>query len=447
MKEKELRLALVCYGGVSLVLYMHGVIKEILKLSRASKAYHSVPQSEQREHRSYEAANGDDGRPRDTENVYFTLLQSIGQTLSLRVIVDSIAGASAGGISGIVLARALAHDLSIDHLRDLWLDEADVLRLLGSSQRARPWSKWFLRPVLWTLFRLRRLGPAVDREIQKNLSMFFRSRWFEPPFDGERFLELLHDGLSAMRGHGDKRSSLLPPGHALDLAVSITDFFGYRRDVKINTPSVISEREHGLIWTFRYRDWSDEPSDLDDGNVPGLALAARATSSFPGAFAPVQLSNLERLLAKRGLDWPNRQKFIAANFKEHINAGVDPEGTSLFDGSIVNNKPFSAVLNMVRERPAYRDVDRRLVYIEPDPERSSPPPGGNAPSFIGTLEAAILGIPLRGPIYGALAQVQEFNETTERMGKILMAAYPELAGLVATVTERVPSTGDANRTV
>jgi hypothetical protein len=38
MKEKELRLALVCYGGVSLVLYMHGVIKEILKLSRASKA-------------------------------------------------------------------------------------------------------------------------------------------------------------------------------------------------------------------------------------------------------------------------------------------------------------------------------------------------------------------------------------------------------------------------
>jgi patatin-related protein len=182
MKEKELRLALVCYGGVSLALYMHGVIKEILKLSRASKAYHSVPRSEQREHQSYEAANGDDGRLHDTEDVYFALLQSIGWTLSLRVIVDSIAGASAGGISGIVLARALAHDLSIDHLRDLWLDEADVLRLLGSSQRARPWSKWFLRPVLWTLFRLRRLGPAVDREIQRNLSMFFRSRWFEPPF-------------------------------------------------------------------------------------------------------------------------------------------------------------------------------------------------------------------------------------------------------------------------
>jgi len=449
MKEKELRLALVCYGGVSLALYMHGVIKEILKVSRASKAYHSVPQSEQREHQSYQAANGDDGRPHDTEEVYFTLLQSIGRTLSLRVIVDSIAGASAGGISGIVLARALAHDLSIDHLRDLWLDEADVLRLLGSSQRARPWSKWFLRPVLWILFRLRRLGPAVDREIQKNLSMFFRSRWFEPPFDGDRFLELLLDGLRAMRGRGDKPSSLLPSGHELDLAVSITDFFGYPRDVKINTPSVIAEREHGLFWTFKYRNWSgeSETSGLADSNVPGLALAARATSSFPGAFPPVQLSNLERLLAKRGLDWPDRQKFIAANFKEHIRAGVNPEITSFLDGGIVNNKPFSVVLNMVRERPAYRDVDRRLVFIEPDPERSSPPPGGDIPGFIRTLEGAIFEIPLRAPIYHELARVQQFNETTKRMRAVLEAAYPELAGFVTTVTERVPSTEDAGRTV
>jgi patatin-related protein len=382
-----------------------------------------------------------------SEDIYLALLQSIGRSLDLRVIVDSIAGASAGGISGVVLARALAHDLSIDHLRDLWLDEADVLRLLGLSQRARPWSKWFLRPVLWTLFRLRRLGPAVDREIQKNLSMFLRSRWFEPPFDGDRFLELLFDGLSAMRAHGDKPSSLLPPGHELDLAVSITDFYGYPRDVKINTPSVIAEREHGLFWTFKYRGWSDESETSGLADVPGLALAARATSSFPGAFPPVQLSNLERLLAKRGLDWPDRQKFIAVNFKEHIRAGVDPEITSFLDGGIVNNKPFSVVLNMVRERPAYRDVDRRLVFIEPDPERLSPPPGGDVPSFIRTLEGAIFEIPLRAPIYHELARVQQFNEATERMRTVLKAAYPELASFVTTVTERIPPTEKTSRTV
>ena len=36
---KEIRLALVCYGGVSLAIYMHGVTKEIHKLLLASQAF------------------------------------------------------------------------------------------------------------------------------------------------------------------------------------------------------------------------------------------------------------------------------------------------------------------------------------------------------------------------------------------------------------------------
>ena len=36
---RELRLTLVCYGGVSLAIYMHGVTRELHKLVRASAAY------------------------------------------------------------------------------------------------------------------------------------------------------------------------------------------------------------------------------------------------------------------------------------------------------------------------------------------------------------------------------------------------------------------------
>ena len=43
MREKELRIALVCFGGVSLAVYMHGISKEILKLVRASSALHGIP--------------------------------------------------------------------------------------------------------------------------------------------------------------------------------------------------------------------------------------------------------------------------------------------------------------------------------------------------------------------------------------------------------------------
>lgn len=433
MKEKELRIALVCYGGVSLVLYMHGAIKEFLKVLRASKAYHALPDGPERQRHDFTSANGPSTRVHDTEHVYFDLIRSIGRDLNLRVIVDSIAGASAGGISGIILARALAHDLSVDHLRDLWLDEADVMRLINSSQRARPWSKWFLRPLLWVLFRLLRLGPALDAEIQKKISLVLRSRWFRPPFDGDRFLGLLLDGLSAMRPEGNDKSSLMPDGHILDLAVSVTDFFGHPRDLKINSPAIISEREHALFWTFRYRGFADGASELDDEHVPGLALAARATSNFPGAFPPARLSDLDRLLDKKNRNWTTRDAFISTNYRQHITTGIDPAQVTLVDGSIVNNKPFSAVLDMVRERPAYRDVDRRLVYIEPDPVRSAPL-DDQAPTFLRTLEGAILEIPMHAPVFRELNQIQASNRMIKRTRDILLAAYPELAGFVTTTT-------------
>ena len=40
MRQKELRLALICYGGVSLAIYMHGITKEIWKLAQASRDFH-----------------------------------------------------------------------------------------------------------------------------------------------------------------------------------------------------------------------------------------------------------------------------------------------------------------------------------------------------------------------------------------------------------------------
>ena len=49
----------------------------------------------------------------------------------------------------------------------------------------------------------------MDREVRRKLSTFFRSRWFEAPFDGDRFLELLFDGLRDMRQSDNAPSSLL----------------------------------------------------------------------------------------------------------------------------------------------------------------------------------------------------------------------------------------------
>src|SRR5262245_36285347 len=87
MREKELRIALVCYGGVSLAVYMHGITKEIWRLAKASQLVHSSTLREA-------------GAPR-AGDVYSSLLGTIAKQADtdLRILVDILAGASAGGIN------------------------------------------------------------------------------------------------------------------------------------------------------------------------------------------------------------------------------------------------------------------------------------------------------------------------------------------------------------
>ena len=147
MKEKELRIALVCFGGVSLAVYMHGITKEVLKLVRASGVLHAIRDRDERAKASFfDKVNASDPEY-DTDAIYFELLRDIGSSkVELRVIVDIVAGASAGGINGTMLARALSHDLPMGALRDLWLEHADVTDLLAPEARARVTSKVLSRP-------------------------------------------------------------------------------------------------------------------------------------------------------------------------------------------------------------------------------------------------------------------------------------------------------------
>ena len=115
---RELRLGLVCYGGVSLAIYMHGITSELHKLVRASNAH----------------SNGGGPNPfldNTTEHVYFEILRQIAAKQPLRVIVDVIAGTSAGGINGVALAKALAHDLDQAPLKQVWFDKASIRKLLS----------------------------------------------------------------------------------------------------------------------------------------------------------------------------------------------------------------------------------------------------------------------------------------------------------------------------
>jgi patatin-related protein len=431
MREKELRIALVCFGGVSLAVYMHGISKEILKLVRGSAALHAIRDRARRSTANYFDHVDPNDPEYDTEAVYFELLREIGHKIELRVIVDIIAGASAGGINGTMLARALSHDLPIDAQRNLWLRNADVTVLLAPEARAGAWSKFFLLPFIWAAMRYGML-PADSAEVRSKLSLFLRSRWFKPPLSGATMDELMYNAVTSMGSPRTPGASLIPSGQSLDLFVTLTDYHGYSELVPIHDPPMIHEVDHHHVLQFKYQRWANGEvrSDFVMGNAPALAFAARATASFPGAFPPSRIVDFDKLVEERRAQWPLREHFIANNFDGHRMANVDPVGASFIDGSVLNNRPFREAIDAIHGRPAYRQVDRRLVYIDPDPTPLAAMTNQTVPGFFSTLRGAMSDIPRTQPVTDELGWVSEFNEQVLRVKGIVESARPRITHLV-----------------
>lgn len=440
MKEKELRIALVCFGGVSLAVYMHGITKEILKLVRASSALHAIADRAARATAVFKAPEDAADGEYDTEACYFALLRDIGRHVELRVIVDIVAGASAGGINGAMLARALAGDLPMGALRDLWLDNADVTVLLAPEARAGRWSKLVLRPFIWALGATGYLGAIKDPEVRAKLSLFVRSRWFKPPLSGPRMTELMYEAVTAMGAGRGPQASLLPSGQRLDLFVTLTDHYGYQQVVQIHDPPLIHEREHRHVLRFTHRRnaTADSASDFALENAPALAFAARATSSFPGMFPPARIAEIDALLAKRGAAWPRREEFLARNFKRYRQWNIDPTAACFVDGSVLNNRPFREAIAAIRGRPAYREVDRRLVYIDPDPAPPASATHHRMPGFFATLKGALSDIPSSEPVVDELGWVSDFNDRVRRIRAIIDEARPRVSRLVERIVSAAP---------
>jgi patatin-related protein len=429
MREKELRLALVCYGGVSLAVYMHGITKEVWKLTRASmrRKTANAPVSKSR---PMPAA-------RDSEIVYGNLLAMLGARLDLSIMVDIVAGASAGGINGILLAQAMSQGHDMEPLRDLWLDGADSDRLLDPDGAATRFSKLWAVPLVWWA---RRRGLVMSdmkevearAEVSAKLSRLMRSRWFRPPFSGAKFAAMLYDAFDAMAA-GERTLPLLPPVQPLDLFVTVTDYHGAAERLHLHSPPEITEAEHRLVIGF-----SDHGADADGrrhlGDIAELAFAARATASFPGAFPPARVAEIDRLLKIRDRRWPGRAAFLARLFPARGN----PEAATLIDGAVLNNRPFGPAIDALSRRPSHREVDRRFVYIDPKPGMHSDLPADSMalPGFFATVLRSLADIPRQQPINDSLAaletrsaRVRQLRHVVEGMAMAVDAAIEGALGV------------------
>jgi patatin-related protein len=413
---KELRLGLVCYGGVSLAIYMHGSTKEIQRAVRASVF-------EERGIASHDEAK--------SEQAYRDLLRSVAaeRNVETRIVVDTIAGSSAGGINGIFLAKALAHNLGQDGLRDLWFVHGD---LEAVTRRPTGITGHLARLIA----RLLPVGGGVPTaRARRKLVAAALQVYRAPILYGHQMANWIYEALQGMPSPEPwEPASLMPERHFLGLAVTVTDHFGYRRDLPITDPRLVAEAQHRHLLEFHYR--TDDTDDFRPDDDAALALAARGTSSLPAGFPSVNLDEFVDILPPGAATTAKLSRF----FRAYELADADPAWAYLEDGGVLDNKPFGPVLRAIKQRHAANEVDRYLVFLEPDPHPPEPPatkPG--APSPPRALVGGLSGLPRSEPILDELHDVLVTNARVRAVRDVIETSWEAVE---RRVRRRLPDLDD-----
>lgn len=308
---RELRLALCMRGGVSLAVWMGGACHEIAALRAA-----------------WDAQATDD--PRNQRDVYRWLLSLAGYD---RVTVDVIAGTSAGGLNGALFVAHLVHGMPFDHrIRNIWLKMGDLESLTRDPCGDDP-AQSLLRGD--TGF-YQKFADQLDELIPA-----------EPPrgFKSPRLVRLI---LTSTR--------LFPRSH-------------YIRTSAGDPVLVCTSQSHLKFRHYRTAGGLVHPVFTDLPNTESgrhkLAYAARATSSFPGAFEPAKVAVTA--------DAPDSERNlfgISSDTGNPDGQSNDASQVQIMDGGVLDNMPLSWAIRAVASAPADRPVDRWLLYLQPVPPKT-----------------------------------------------------------------------------
>ena len=147
---------------------------------------------------------------------------------------------------------------------------------------------------------------------------------------------------------------------------------------------------------------------------------------------------MDDFIARNEIEWPRRTAFLTGNFAPYTRMNIDPTNIYFIDGSVLNNRPFRQAITAIRDRPAYRAVDRRLVYIDPDPTWSTTSLRRDLPGFFSTLRGALSDLPSADPVADELGWVADFNDRIRRVREIIENAKPNISQFVDRIIGTLP---------
>ncbi len=316
---KQLRVALAMRGGVSLAVWIGGALAEMDLARRALKKDTSLD------------AQSPEGK---RAAAYKDALEKCGFD---SIEFDVLAGASAGGLNAVVYGFAQACGIDLEWLLKVWEDKGDIWRLFHPQ---------------WSLIEPFRTEAVLDGD----------GRFFEPLLEA-----LQSEG-------GDPREDLKSTHVTIDLSATIQSgpalpdirtgedlrprrahfrFLHMKGGLDEHTKSIPTTRS------------PEDPESVE--KLRRLAYAARATSSFPGAFEPAAIFSWRpgSEVSGDGESVEPLHPNMAQVFSEVVESRE--RHFDVMDGGVFDNIPISRAVHAIQDAPANVPTRRILIYLDPSP--------------------------------------------------------------------------------
>ena len=357
----QLRIALGIRGGVSLSVWIGGACREIDALRPSSQA------------------------PGDSFWARLLALSDVND-----VIVDVMAGASAGGLNGVIYAASQIYGFPLDKLRGAWLDLGGLGDLVRTGDPRSPEGQ-YPSMLQGDEYFLSRTDATLKKLIDSGTAPAERPR--------------------------------------VDLTLTATLVEPVRRPA--GTHQGAGEvRRFGSTFRFRHRGpgWLSDFPPAGSAEVykasARLALAARATSSYPIAFeaAAIHAMRPPSFSAQVRNDDGGATVDMAGIFGD---ATSSKQPFTVMDGGVLDNIPLGRALSAIAGATADRPTRRVLVYVRPG--AAAPPVGEMLAADPRSTWSVINGV-VRARIQpeniaGDLALLEDHNRRVQRTQRLRMLAF------------------------
>ncbi|MCR6484381.1 patatin-like protein [Amycolatopsis sp. OK19-0408] len=293
------------------------------------------------------------------------------------VSVDVLTGTSAGGINAACLGLAEAFGSTPECLRDTWISTGSLDNLTRDPAEPDP------RSLL----------------------------------DGDRVL------LDGVRGALEQivRGGQQPGAADLTVLLTGTMIDGESTRYEDALGNLVRDTEHRMLFRFHGDHWRT-------ASVVGpLALAARSTASYPGAF---ELSRVPVGAEQADEQHPDMGPYTALTRSHWVT-----------DGGVLLNKPLRPALQEIFARPAAADVRRLLLYVVPTGEREAeaqPCDPQNFPLLTNTMGKVVTAV-MSQSISSELEELSRHNAgvTRTRDTRVILAGLGLRGGAESLIDQRL----------